>query len=329
MQQELVKMTDKGMYCPLGDFYIDPQQPVRYAVITHGHGDHLRHGSRHYLTANPGKGVLQLRLGRSAPLQTLEYGEKLVRNGVTISFHPAGHILGSAQVRIAYKGEIWCISGDYKIEPDPTCAPFEQVRCHTFVTESTFGHPRFVWPDQNKVLAEINAWWRMNKSLGITSIILSYALGKAQRILAGLDTSIGPVYGHAQVEEMNRVYRRAGIPLPETLDTLSCDGRELPDGALLIIPPHQRFGHWLRWFRPNNIAMCSGWMLLPESVKERQVDCGFVISDHADWPGLLHAIKGSGAENVIVMHGEGTDLVQHLSVDLNIQARQFLKRQYL
>jgi putative mRNA 3-end processing factor len=328
MSHQLVKMTDKGMYCPFGDFYIDPHQPVRTAVITHGHGDHSRPGHRQYISAKPGRGILRERLGRGIALEALNYGESISRNGVRVSLHPAGHILGSAQVRIEYGGEVWCISGDYKIDADPTCAPFEPVKCHTFITESTFGFPRFVWPDQNIVMEQINDWWRTNKKEGLTSILYSYALGKAQRILHDLDPTIGPIVCHGLVESMNQMYRLEGIPLPKTLDTLSFIDKPKPEGALLIIPPSQKYGHWLRYFRPHNTAMASGWMLNPDEAKQRQVDCGFVVSDHVDWPGILNAIKETQAENVLVIHGEGIDLVNHLNQNNLAKSRMFYQAEW-
>ena len=207
----LLQLTPAGLYCAIGNFYVDPWQPVERAVITHAHSDHARYGCGRYLAAAPGELVARTRLGLDAKIQTLPYGEAYNINGVTLSFHPAGHILGSAQVRLEYKGEVWVVSGDYKTEPDSTCTPFEPLRCHTFITEATFGLPIYHWPPQDKVFAEINAWWRQNADEGRASILYCYALGKAQRVLAGVDPSIGPIFTHGAVERLNGAYRSSGI----------------------------------------------------------------------------------------------------------------------
>ncbi|MEO8090566.1 MAG: ligase-associated DNA damage response exonuclease, partial [Gemmatimonadales bacterium] len=221
----LLSLTQLGLYCEAGDFFVDPWEPVDRAVITHAHADHAAWGSRAYLTSAPGVRVLQARLEPGAAIRGVEYGETLDLNGTTISLHPAGHILGSSQVRIEHGGEVWVVSGDYKADPDPTCTPFEPVRCHTFVTESTFGLPIYRWPSQAEVFAEINTWWRANVAAGKTSLLLGYALGKAQRLLAGLEPAIGPILTHGAVERMTGVYREAGIELPATRYAGAADSR--------------------------------------------------------------------------------------------------------
>lgn len=238
---DLVIARPEGLYCPAGDFYIDPWRPVERSVITHAHGDHARTGNQHYLAAAPGEGILRSRLGQDINLQTLAYGEKLLHHGVTLSFHPAGHVLGSAQVRLEYQGEVWVASGDYKVEPDGTCAPFEPVRCHTFITESTFGLPIYRWQPQAQIFAGINDWWQANIAAGKASVLFCYSFGKAQRILHGIDASIGPILSHGAVEPLNRVYREAGIYIPETLyagDFKKTD--PLLRQALIIAPPRLR-----------------------------------------------------------------------------------------
>lgn len=190
----MLRTTDRGLYCEAGDFHIDPWAPVARAVVTHAHGDHLTWGCESYLVSETGAAVSRERLGAwGAGLESMPYGDTRTINGVRVSFHPAGHILGSAQVRLEYRGEVWVVSGDYKTDPDPTCAPWEPVRCHTFITESTFGLPIYRWPSQQQVFAEINAWWAANAAAGQVSLLCAYALGKAQRLLAGLDPSIGPI----------------------------------------------------------------------------------------------------------------------------------------
>src|SRR5687767_5371536 len=213
-QKTLLQITDHGLYCAAGNFYVDPWLPVERAIVTHAHGDHAAWGSRRYLVADEGKHVFRTRLGPDATIQTLPYGETKDVNGVRVSLHPAGHILGSAQIRMEYQGEVWVVSGDYKLEPDVTCTPFEAVPCHTFITEATFGLPIYRWPSQAEVFADIHEWWRGNQAAGKASVLYAYSLGKAQRVLAGLDTSIGPVYVHGAIAQVNERYRQSGIDLP-------------------------------------------------------------------------------------------------------------------
>ena len=214
--QPLLETTGQGLYCAAGGFFVDPWRPVDRAVVTHAHADHACAGCGCYLTTRSGEGVLRARIGIDAAIDALAYGETIDQNGVTISLHPAGHILGSAQVRVEHRGEVWVVSGDYKVEPDPTCTAFEPVRCHVFVSESTFGLPVYRWPSQDAVFAAINAWWRANQDEGKASVLFGYALGKAQRLLAGIDSSIGPIACHGAVEKLNQAYRAEGIALPAT-----------------------------------------------------------------------------------------------------------------
>lgn len=310
---DLVIARPEGLYCPPGDFYIDPWRPVERAVITHGHGDHARNGNRHYLTASPGAGILRSRLGADINLQTLDYGQRLDHGGVTLSLHPAGHVLGSAQVRLEYRGEVWVASGDYKVEPDGTCAPFEPVRCHTFITESTFGLPIYRWEPQQQIFDQINAWWRENITLGKASVLFCYSFGKAQRILHGLDPSLGPILVHGAVEPLNRVYREAGVALPATLHASEMDKHDpRMRQALILAPPSAAGSSWMRRFGDYSDAFASGWMRLRGTRRRRGVDRGFVLSDHADWPGLLWAIEQTGAQRVMVTHGSVAVLVHYL-----------------
>src|SRR5687767_14846963 len=244
----LFALSARGLYCAAGDFYVDPWEPVDRALITHAHGDHARWGSHSYLAARDGERVLRTRLGDAAKIETIGYGDTVTINGVRVSYHPAGHIIGSAQIRAEHKGEVWVVSGDYKTDPDPTCAPFEPVRCHTFVTESTFGLPIYRWPRQGQVFEEINAWWRANAARGRTCLLLGYALGKAQRLLAGLDPSIGPILTHGAVERMTSVYREGGIALPATRYAGAGQSRADATGAIVIAPPGADASLWSRRF---------------------------------------------------------------------------------
>jgi putative mRNA 3-end processing factor len=209
----LLELRESGLYCAAGDFFVDPWAPVDRAVITHAHADHARPGSRAYLTTRAGAQLLRARVGEEPVIETAGYGERVVIGEATVSLHPAGHVLGSAQVRIERVGEVWAVSGDYKLAPDATCAPFEPLRCHTFVTESTFGLPIFRWAPEIEVMDAIQAWWRTNREAGKTSLLYAYPLGKAQRLLAGLDGAIGPIHAHGSVNRYNEIYRAAGVPL--------------------------------------------------------------------------------------------------------------------
>jgi putative mRNA 3-end processing factor len=313
---DLIQLTDQGFYCAMGDFYVDPWRPVARAVITHAHADHFARECGSYLVADEGESVFRVRLGGSANIQTANYSEKTMVNGVTVSLHPAGHILGSAQVRVEHNGEVWVISGDYNnAGHSRTCTPFETVKCHTFVTEATFALPIYHWQPEAEVYADLNAWWRANREAGRASIVYAYALGKAQRVLAGLDPDIGPIFTHGAVEGINRAYRTAGTDLPPTTYvTAHMERTHKPDwkGALVIAPLSARGTTWVRKFGNSSSAFVSGWMQIRGARRRRAVDRGFVMSDHADWNGLLRAIKETGAERVGVTHGYVPVLVRYL-----------------
>lgn len=317
----LVVARDEGLYCPPGDFFIDPWRAVDRAVITHAHGDHARPGSARYLAARPAEHVLRTRLG-AVDLQTLDYGADVTLNGVRVSLHPAGHVLGSAQVRLAHAGEVWVVSGDYKVQADATCAPFEPVRCDTFVTESTFGLPIYRWRDSAEVFADIGAWWRANAEAGRASVLYCYAFGKAQRILAGVDASIGPIVCHGAVEALNRAYRASGVALPETTLVSDVTDRALLKRALVLAPPSAAGTPWLKRFGDHGDAFASGWMQLRGARRRRALDRGFVLSDHADWPGLQDAIAATGASRVYVTHGYVAVMVRWLG-ERGLDARAF------
>ncbi|HEY9065996.1 MAG TPA: ligase-associated DNA damage response exonuclease [Burkholderiaceae bacterium] len=323
---DLIVQRPEGLYCPPGDFYIDPWRPVERAVITHGHADHARPGHAHYLAAAPGAGVLRARLGADIDLQGLRYGEAVDHRGVRVSLHPAGHVLGSAQVRVEYRGEVWVVSGDYFVsgadtderalpigDPNPTCDPFEPVRCHCFITESTFGLPIYRWQPQRALFAEIDAWWRANAEKGQASLLMGYSFGKAQRILAGVDASIGPIVVHGAVQTLNDAYRAAGVALPPTALAVDVRDKALFRRALVVAPPSVHGSAWTRRFGEHSDAFASGWMQLRGARRRRAVDRGFVLSDHADWPGLQRAIAATGAQRVIVTHGYEAVMVRWLA----------------
>jgi putative mRNA 3-end processing factor len=311
---DLVVVQPEGLYCPQGDFYIDPWRPVARAVITHAHGDHARPGHAHYLAAQASERVLKARLGEIT-LQTLSYGDSVVQNGVTVSLHPAGHVLGSAQVRLEHRGEVWVISGDYKLEAEATCAPFEPLRCHTFVSESTFGLPIYRWRPQAEILLDIAAWWRRNARAQRASVLFCYAFGKAQRILAGLRAAdaldIGKLICHGAIEPLNRAYRESCVDLPPTHNVGDVSKADI-SSALILAPPSAGGTPWMRRFGNFSDGFASGWMQLRGARRRRSLDRGFVLSDHADWPGLNAAIAATGASRVIITHGQIAVMVRWL-----------------
>jgi putative mRNA 3-end processing factor len=303
MNTRLLQMTAEGLYCPIGDFHIDPWRGVPRAVITHAHSDHAVWGCEHYLISRSGRRVFETRISNAPSITELEYGEKLLHNGVQITLHPAGHILGSSQIRLEYQGEVVVVSGDYKLDADSTCRCFEAVKCHRFVTESTFGLPIYRWQKPQDTFDEINAWWRSNRERGVCSIVYAYSLGKAQRLLAGIDSSIGPILVHGAVEKLNRAYRESGVLLPETLTIAEVPEKKKYAGSLVIAPPSAETASWVKKFDPSSEAVASGWMAVRGIRRRRAVDRGFVLSDHADWPGLNEAVKATEAEEVYVTHG--------------------------
>lgn len=301
--KNLLEINDFGIYCPQADIYIDPWKPVPRALITHAHGDHARGGNKFYLSHQQSEQVLRLRLGQDISLQTVAYGEEVTINGVRISFHPAGHITGSAQIRLEHGGQVWVASGDYKTEKDKTCTPFEPVPCHTFITESTFGLPIYNWRPQQEIFQEINEWWRINREEGVTSLLCGYSLGKAQRLLANVDEQIGPILLHGAVYNVCEALKQDGLQLPPYERLSQETSKSQIAGSLVIAPPSSINTPWMNKLKPVRTAIASGWMNLRGAKRRRAVDRGFVLSDHADWEGLNTAIKQTGAERVLVTHG--------------------------
>ena len=294
----LIERDSSGLYCESGGFHIDPSLPVPKALITHAHSGHVHSGGGAYLCSTESVLLLREMLGPDASIETVRYGESLRIGDVGVSFHPAGHILGSAQIRIEYRGEVWVVSGDYKLEPDPTCAPFEPVRCNVFVTESTFGLPIYRWPSAVGVLASIEEWRRDNQERGKRSVIFADPWGKAQRLLAGL----GPAFCQEDIKRVNEVYRASGFVLSET------DASD----SLVIAPPSAQGTPWMKQFGAVSTALASGWMRIRGKRRYQSVDIGFVLSDHADWPGLQQAIRETGAESVAVNDGYKEPMVRWL-----------------
>lgn len=298
----VLRFTDRGIHCPAGDFYIDPWRPVPRAVITHAHSDHARSGHGAYLATPETCAVMRHRLGQIRA-EAAAFGMRRRIGGATVSLHPAGHVPGSAQVRVEVGGEVWVVSGDYKTARDRVSAPFEPVSCHAFISECTFGLPIFRWTPEAAVMADVNAWWAANRAAGRVSILGAYSFGKAQRLIAGVDSAIGPILTHGAVEETNRILRAGGLALPETIHAgPGVTGKTHP-GALVIAPPAALGSAWAGRFGPADSGFASGWMTLRGHRRRRGVARGFAISDHADWDGLNAAIAATGAERVFVTHG--------------------------
>ncbi|MDX8347731.1 ligase-associated DNA damage response exonuclease [Cognatiyoonia sp. IB215446] len=299
---DVLTFTDRGIYCPAGDFYIDPWQPVDRALITHGHSDHARPGMGRYLATKGTAPVMRHRLGEIV-LETVNFGEERRIGDALVSFHPAGHVPGSAQIRVDVKGEVWVVSGDYKTVADGLSEPFEPVKCHAFITECTFGLPIFKWTPQDILTQQINDWWASNAASGRTSILGAYALGKAQRLLAQVNPDIGPIITHGAIENTNEVLRNQGLNLPDTIYATPEITAKTHPGALVLATPSALGTTWTRRFGPASTAFASGWMALRGVRRRRAADRGFIVSDHADWDGLNAAIKATGATKVFVTHG--------------------------
>lgn len=308
----VLEFRRQGIYCPAGDFFIDPWRPVDRALITHGHADHARDGMNRYLATDAAAPVMRHRLGQ-IDLQTVSYGREIRIGDATVSFHPAGHVPGSAQIRVEVGGEIWVVSGDYKTVDDGFSEAFEPVRCHAFITECTFGLPVFTWTPQAQITKDIHDWWAKNRAEGRFSVLGAYALGKAQRILASLDPEAGPILTHGAIENTNAVLRAQGLKLPDTIHvTPDMNVKDYP-GAMVLATPGGMGGPWMRRFTGASTAFASGWMALRGVRRRRSADRGFVMSDHADWDGLNAAIRDTGAERIFVTHGYTSVFAKWLS----------------
>lgn len=298
----LIQFTDKGLYCPKGGFYIDPWTPVDKAVITHAHSDHARAGSTHYLCHTDTRPLLQLRLGADS-IQALPWGEIVSLNGISVSLHPAGHIIGSSQVCITDAHETWVVSGDYKTVDDGISGAFEPVPCQHFVTESTFGLPIYQWQPQAEIYSGIRQWITENQAQGYNSVLLAYSLGKAQRVIEAIRHSFPLIYAHGAVANAQETLIAAGHALQPVVRITPDTPRALLQKAVIIAPPSADSTPWLKKLQPYKLAICSGWMQVRGHQRRRNADAGFVLSDHADWNGLLAACRATGAENIYVTHG--------------------------
>jgi putative mRNA 3-end processing factor len=298
----LIEFTDKGLYCRAGDFYIDPWRPVEKAVITHAHSDHARWGNKYYLCHVDTRPILQQRLGPNT-YQDIPWNEPVYMNGVRITLFPAGHIIGSSQVRIENNGEIWVVSGDYKLENDGISGQFEPVKCHSFITESTFGLPIYNWKPQTEIYTDIQNWIRKNQEASKTSVLIAYSLGKAQRLLPPIAEITNKIFVHGAVYNIHMALVNAGWKLPDVQRVTPETSKEELKGAVVIAPSSAEGSPWLRRFAPYEIGICSGWMQVRGNARRKNADAGFALSDHADWNGLLKACKETEAECIYATHG--------------------------
>ncbi|MGY3038575.1 putative mRNA 3-end processing factor [Rhodanobacter sp. TND4EL1] len=313
MSDPLLEPRPEGLYCPAGDFFIDPMLPVSRAVVTHAHGDHARSGSARYQVTEAGLGLMRERLGADAMIDAHAYGKRFTMGEVTVSLHPAGHVLGSAQVRMEHADRVVVVSGDYKRDPDPTCVPFEPVPCDVFVTESTFGLPVYRWPPMDQVIDELLAWWDDCARRKVSAVLFCYALGKAQRILAELAKRTDrTVHLHGAMLRLVESYREAGVAMVPTAPVSeSAHGRDFA-GELIMAPPSAAGSPWMKRFAKASTGFASGWMQIRGNRRRRGYDRGFVVSDHADWPGLLRSVRDSQASRIYVTHGDGETLIRYL-----------------
>jgi putative mRNA 3-end processing factor len=304
--------SDRGIYCPQGNFYLDPWKPVDHAIITHAHSDHARWGSKHYLAHKDSVPLLRLRLGEGS-YQSANWNEPIMINGVQVSLHPAGHIIGSSQVRVEYKGEVWVFSGDYKTTNDGISGSFVPIRCNTFITESTFALPIYRWKAQETVYEEMRQWINRNKAQGRSSVFMAYSLGKAQRVIDAVHQISEDIYVHGAIWNTHETLLNAGFRLPQVKRILPDTPKQLLKGAVVIAPPSAEGSSWMQRFAPYAVGICSGWMQVRGNARRRNADAGFALSDHADWDGLLSAIDATGASKVFVTHGFQSVLSRYLN----------------
>ncbi|WP_299126904.1 ligase-associated DNA damage response exonuclease [uncultured Winogradskyella sp.] len=321
-EKNLIKFTKKGIYCPQGNFYLDPWYPVDFAIISHGHADHARWGMKHYLCTDDSKAILQHRLGVDINIESLPYNKAISVNGVKVSFHPAGHVIGSAQIRLEYKGYVVVFTGDYKTQPDFITKPFESIKCNTFITESTFGLPIYHWKKEATLQQDLHHWVKTNQSNNRTSVFLGYSLGKAQRLMSLLE-GCDAIYVHRAIHNLNQAISGSGIQLPETqLWSVDLDKKTLQN-KIIIAPPAILGSRMLKRVPNPATAICSGWMQIRGNRRWQAVDAGFAVSDHADWNGLIDAVKASEAEQVYVTHGSQAVFSKYLN-EIGIKANELI-----
>ncbi|MDB2385654.1 ligase-associated DNA damage response exonuclease [Polaribacter sp.] len=322
---KFIKFTKKGIYCIPGKFYLDPWFPVDYAVISHGHADHARWGNKHYLCHNDSKAILKHRIGKDISIESLGFNEPKKINEVEVRFFPAGHIIGSAQIRLEYKGYVIVFTGDFKTQPDFISTPYEPVKCHEFITESTFGLPIYKWKDEVDLKRELQNWVYQNQQNNRTSVFIGYSLGKAQRIMKLLEDT-DQLFVHSAIHNNNNAIQSSGIQIPES-SLLEFEFKKTDiQNKIVILPPALLGSRLLKKIPNASTAICSGWMQIRGNRRWKGVDAGFAVSDHADWDGLLEAVKASEAQKVYVTHGSQATFSKYLN-EIGIESEE-VKTEY-
>ena len=309
---KITKFTNKGIYCIPGKFYLDPWFPVDYAIISHGHADHAKWGMKHYLCHDDSKAILKHRIGADISIESMPYATEKMVNGVKVSFFPAGHIIGSAQIRLEYKGKIVVFSGDYKVKNDNLTVPFEPIKCHEFITESTFGLPIYNWQKEEDLQQQMQNWVKSNQERNRTSVFIGYSLGKAQRIMKLIE-GISDIYVHTAIHNINEAISSSGIDLPKTKRWTAESDKKQVQNNIVIVPPSLIGSNMIRRIPNSATAICSGWMQIRGNKRWQSVDAGFPVSDHADWNGLLSAVRATEAEKVYVTHGSQATFSKYLN----------------
>ncbi len=311
-EKDLIRYKDGSLYCDLADVWIDPNRPVKRALITHAHFDHFTFGCEEYLSTIETAILIKERIGENVNIKTFDYGEKFKINGINISFHPSGHILGSSQIKFIFAEEKWLVSGDFKLQKDDTCKQYEIVKTDYLISECTFGLPIFKWDETKKIAINISKW--IANSPDKTSLLFCYSLGKAQRLIHEISQTNfkGNIYCHGSIYKINNCYRKLGISIKDTLKIENKKNIDELKGSLILLPPSLSKGSYLRNFKNIQTAFASGWMSIRALKKRSGYDKGFPISDHADWYGILEMIKKSEAQNIFFHHGDSEALSKYL-----------------
>ena len=315
---DLIKYTSSGLYCELADLWIDPNKPVKRAIITHAHMDHFTFGCEEYISTYETAIILKERIGKGINIKTYDFCEDFKINGINFSLHPSGHILGSSQIKLTLADEKWLITGDFKRQRDETCKEYEKVKTDFIISESTFGLPIFKWDEPQNTATDITKW--VNSSQEKTSILFCYSLGKAQRLLNEISKTNfkNKIYTHSTIHKMNNCYKKLGV---EVIDTRKFDQKKNNEdlkGSLILLPPSLNKNSFIKNFKEIQTGFASGWMSIRARRKRSGYDKGFAISDHADWEAILNTIKESKAKNVFFHHGDSEALNRYLNADKSI-----------
>ena len=324
-KEDLIRYKEGSLYCELADIWIDPRKPVKRALISHAHFDHFTFGCEEYLCTEETAILLKERVRKDINIKSFDYGEEFKINGINISFHPSGHILGSSQIKFIFAEEKWLISGDFKLQKDETCKQYEIVKTDYLISECTFGLPIFKWNETKKEALNISKW--VTQSPDKTSLLFCYSLGKAQRLLNEISQTNfkGDIYSHDTIYKMNNCYRQLGIDIKDTIKIDNIKKINELKGSLILLPPAVSKNSYINNFNNIQTAFASGWMSIRALRRRSGYDKGFAISDHADWDGILEVVKNSEAKNVFFHHGDSEALSKYLSEKKAINVLSFEK----